>query len=86
MAEQGGTADDAELAEAYKNLLLVLEKRRDRNLEDSEGFIRKALELEIVKRYIYRSGLYKYSLENDDAILAARELMEDAKYYSSILK
>lgn len=86
IAQQGGTTDDVELSEAYKNLLLVLEKRRDRNFRDSEGFIRKALELEIVKRYVYRSGLYKYSLENDDAILSARELMEDVKHYASILK
>jgi carboxyl-terminal processing protease len=63
-----------------------MEKRRNRNFRDSEGFIRKALELEIVKRYVYRSGLYKYSLENDDAILSARELMEDVKHYASILK
>jgi len=54
-------------------------------LDKYQSEIQKNLEDEIVKRYFYRDGLYQYYLNNDEAILAATELLSNNSKYSAIL-
>lgn len=75
-----------EVQEKYKDLLLAVNKGKISALETFRGEIQKNIEDEIVKRYFYREGLYKYYLTHDDAILAAKELLGDNAKYRSILK
>ena len=71
---------------AYKNLLLSLEKDRENIFETSADKVRLELEKAIIIRYFYRSGLYTYLLDKDEAILAARELLKDGSRYNALLK
>lgn len=69
----------------FKTLLLDIEKSKTVALQTHQKEIQSKLEDEIVKRYFYREGLYQYYLKNDDAILAATELLGNTSKYSGIL-
>ncbi|MUH37423.1 S41 family peptidase [Zobellia amurskyensis] len=70
----------------FRTLLLDIEKSKIVALDDYQREIQSKLQDEIVKRYFYREGLYDYYLKNDDAILAATELLSNENKYWSILK
>ncbi len=76
----------AEVKDSYKTLLANIEKGKINALDKYQSEIQKNLEDEIVKRYFYRDGLYQYYLSNDDAILAATELLANESKYNAILK
>ncbi|WP_420320888.1 S41 family peptidase [Flagellimonas sp.] len=71
--------------EKYKDLLLAVNKGKILALDTYKNEIRKNLEDEIIKRYFYREGLYQYYLKHDDAILAAKVLLNDKTKYTGIL-
>ncbi len=77
---------NAAVTEDFKTLLLDIEKSKTAALETHQKEIQSKLEDEIVKRYFYREGLYEYYLQNDDAILAATELLGNTEKYEGILK
>jgi len=70
----------------YQRLLAEINKSKITSLDKHQKEIQKNLEDEILKRYFYREGLYKYHLKNDEAILAATSLLADTKKYKDILK
>lgn len=70
----------------FKNLLADIEDSKATALETHQKEIQSKLEDEIVKRYFYREGLYNYYLTNDDAILAATELLGNTSKYTDILQ
>ena len=74
-----------DVKDSYKTLLANIEKGKINALDKFQGEIQKNLEDEIVKRYFYRDGLYQYYLTNDDAILAATELLSNTAKYTGIL-
>ncbi|MGC1516455.1 MAG: S41 family peptidase [Maribacter sp.] len=76
----------SDVKDSYKNLLANIEKGKINALDKYKSEIEKNLEDEIVKRYFYRDGLYQYYLSNDDAILAATELLGNSSKYAAILK
>ena len=69
----------------FRTLLLDIDKSKIAALATHQREIQSKLEDEIVKRYAYREGLYEYYLQNDDAILAATELLGNTSKYSGIL-
>ncbi len=70
----------------FKTLLADIEESKTAALETHQKEIQSKLEDEIVKRYFYRDGLYNYYLTNDDAILAATELLGNSSKYNGILE
>lgn len=70
----------------FKALLSDIEDSKATALETHQKEIQSKIEDEIVKRYFYRDGLYNYYLKNDDAILAATELLGNSSKYREILK
>ncbi len=76
----------SEIQEKYKDLLLAVNRGKITALNTFQKEIRKNLEDEIITRYFYRKGLYKYYLDHDDAILTAKELLADKDKYAEILK
>ncbi|WP_127136023.1 S41 family peptidase [Flagellimonas oceanensis] len=76
----------SEVQEKYKDLLFAVNRGKIEALDTFENEIKKNLEDEIITRYFYRDGLYKYYLGNDEAILTAKELLADATKYADILK
>jgi len=76
----------ADVQEKYKDLLLAINRGKINALDTYKDEIQKNLEDEIITRYFYREGLYRYYLKHDDAILTAKELLADNTKYSNILK
>jgi carboxyl-terminal processing protease len=76
----------SDVKDSYKTLLANIEKGKINALDKYQSEIQKNLEDEIVKRYFYRDGLYQYYLNNDDAILAATELLDNTAKYGALLK
>jgi len=90
LLEESINSDEAllgsDVQEKYKDLLLAVNKGKIKALDTFQKEIQKSLEDEIITRYFYREGLYKYYLGHDDAILAAKELLADSNKYANILK
>jgi len=89
LLEESINSDDtllgSEVQEKYKDLLFAVNRGKIDALDTFKKEIQKNLEDEIITRYFYREGLYKYYLNHDDAILAAKELLADSNKYTSIL-
>ncbi|MDC6365183.1 MULTISPECIES: S41 family peptidase [Flavobacteriaceae] len=75
-----------EVQEKYKDLLLTVNRGKISALNTFKKEIEKKLEDEIIKRYFYRDGLYKYYVKHDDAILTAKALLDDSSKYNAILR
>ncbi|SHJ74779.1 carboxyl-terminal processing protease [Arenibacter nanhaiticus] len=86
MANQDSSLFNGSVKEAYKTLLLEMDKSKVSALDTYKKEIHKNLEDEILKRYFYREGLYEYLLKNDEAIMAATALLNDAAKYREILR
>jgi len=86
MKDQEETVFNATIENDFKTLLHDIEKSKLVALETFQNEIQKKLEDEIVKRYFYREGLYDYYLRNDEAILAATELLGNVSKYNGILE
>ncbi|UJH69096.1 S41 family peptidase [Allomuricauda sp. SCSIO 65647] len=69
----------------YKDLLLAISNGKRNALDTYRNEIEKKLTDEIIKRYFYREGLYDYNLIHDEAILGAKEILNDHGKYRSIL-
>ncbi|MGQ1785487.1 MULTISPECIES: S41 family peptidase [unclassified Saccharicrinis] len=63
--------------------LLTLDVQKDLNIFKSE--VSELLGNEIVKRYYYQKGAIKFSLQNDEELEKALELLGDETKYSGIL-
>ncbi len=77
---------DKEIEESYHQLMTVIDKAKDKALVDKKLEITTLLKDEILKRYFYREGMYKYHLINSPEILEAVLVLNDTKKYSKILK
>uniref|UniRef100_UPI00356A4601 S41 family peptidase n=1 Tax=Muriicola sp. TaxID=2020856 RepID=UPI00356A4601 len=75
-----------EVEEDAKALLLSIEKSKLAALDTYRKEITKPLEDEIIKRYVYREGLYDFYLNHDEAIQAGAQLLKDESKYRSVLR
>ena len=76
---------DENVKQQYQTLISEIERSKEGAIDTYQKSIRKSLEDEILKRYFYRDGLYDYYLEEDEAIIAAKELLSDSGKYREIL-
>ncbi len=86
MAIKEEVLTNQEIEGDFEELLASIDKNKIVALGTYQKEIQKKLEDEIVKRYFYRDGLYQYYLSNDEAILAATELLGNDGKYQGILK
>ncbi len=86
MADKENVVFNKTVENDLKTLLSDMEASKLEALKKHQNEIQKKLEDEIVKRYFYREGLYEYYLENDEAILAATELLNNNSEYNAVLK
>ncbi|MGB3590985.1 MAG: S41 family peptidase [Nonlabens sp.] len=71
---------------SYSSMLDAIKKAKKRDVIDKQVEIQSLLSDEIIKRYFYRDGLYKYQIANNPEIKKALEILEDAGTYDKILK
>ena len=70
----------------YQKLLSDIKISKKAALDVYKDEIINDLEDEIIKRFFYREGLYRYYVKNDEAILASKKLLADTNKYNKILK
>jgi len=69
----------------YNSLLSSINNSKKRALTDQSKEIRQLLTNEILKRYFYIEGKYKYDVINSDEIKEAKDILASPKYYNKIL-
>ena len=70
----------------FETLNETLKKSKLKLIDQFKEDIIAVLEREIIKRYFYRDGMYRYLLSNNTEIFKAQEIINDVKVYQNILK
>ncbi|MBT8221734.1 MAG: PDZ domain-containing protein, partial [Eudoraea sp.] len=73
------------MAQNYRELMEKIKLEKINAIDRHKREIQKSLADEIIKRYFYRDGLYRYYLQNDGAISEAVSVLESPNRYSAIL-
>lgn len=77
---------EKEVIQNYQQMIKGIEATKNAELDNKKEEITSLLTDEIIKRYFYQEGLYKYYLKNDPEIIQAREVLADSRRYADILK
>ena len=70
----------------YKSLLNSIKASKEKALEDQAREIKQLLTNEILKRYFYAEGKYKYDVIHSDEIKEAKNLLNNSNLYNKVLK
>lgn len=73
------------MADNYRELMEKIKLEKINAIDRHKNEIQKSLADEIIKRYFYREGLYRYYLQSDGAISEAVSVLDNQNRYSSIL-
>ena len=73
------------IAKDYEKIKNTLFDNKVESISKDKDIISKAIYDEIILKYAYQEGLYKYNLKNDKNILRANELLKDLEKYNQIL-
>jgi carboxyl-terminal processing protease len=76
---------DASIANEYNQLLAALQKSEEKELNKHKDEIKELLQDELIKRYQYKEGLYKYYTANNPEIKKATALLGNTAEYNKIL-
>lgn len=77
---------DEEIKGKYNELLLALNQSKEKAITDKRSEIEALLIDEIVKRYFYRDGLYRYQIDHNPEIKEAISILNNPQRYGKILK
>ncbi len=77
---------DDNIVENYKNMLDEIDAAKQQELIEKKPELVSLLTDEIIKRYFYQEGLYKYYVKHNPEILKAKEILNNKQQYSEILK
>lgn len=70
----------------YNVLLSNLKNSKNNAIDENKSYLLELLTEEIVKRYVYREGLYDYYKIHNPEIKKASEILQNKSTYSSYLK
>ncbi|WGD35816.1 S41 family peptidase [Olleya sp. YS] len=76
---------DDDINRDYKTLITNLDNSKAKAVEDNKKQLINLLTEEIVKRYVYREGLYEYYKTNNEAIKTATEILSNPSKYNRYL-
>lgn len=76
---------DETIAAEYNQLLTALQKSQDKELTAHKEEIKQLITDELIKRYQYKEGLYKYYTTTNPEILKSVALLHNAAQYNKIL-
>ena len=77
---------DSNIMTEYEQLLAAVKKSQENQLNANQKEIKKLILEEIIKRYQYKEGLYKYYTQNNSEIKKALEILNNPSEYAKILK
>ena len=82
-------AKNEEFSDDIKNSLnsvaLAIERAKDKELQDKRPEIEALLSDEIIKRYFYREGLFRYYVINNPEIKKGQAILSNLSQYNRIL-
>jgi carboxyl-terminal processing protease len=76
---------DGSINAEYQSLLTALQKSEEKELTQNKAEIKQLLTDELIKRYQYKEGLYKYYTTSNTEIKKATALLADQAGYKKIL-
>jgi len=76
---------DQVIATSYQQLLDVIQKNKENNLNVNKEEIKKIILEEVIKRFRYKEGLYEYYIENNLEIKKAKSVLSNSTEYYSLL-
>jgi carboxyl-terminal processing protease len=82
-ASQNEFSDD--INKEIKRLNESIKKQTSNLISDQKNWIKEYLEKEIIRRFYYEKGVYKYALYNEKTIVKAVDILNDKEAYQSIL-
>ncbi|WP_028377080.1 S41 family peptidase [Leeuwenhoekiella sp. MAR_2009_132] len=74
-----------EISTQYAGLMKSIDTAKKQQLDSKEKEISNLIIDELVKRYFYKEGLYKYQIKHNEEIAEAISILKDTKRYSKIL-
>ncbi|ALM49260.1 peptidase S41 [Flavobacterium psychrophilum] len=77
---------DASISAEYQQLLTALQKSEEKELNLHKQEIKQLLTDELIKRYQYKEGLYKYYTTSNTEIQKSAALLANSAEYNKILK
>jgi len=77
---------DKDIAESYEQLMIAIDRAKEKALIEKKEEIITIISDEILKRYFYRDGMYNYHIQNSPEIKEAVAILNDDKKYHKILK
>ena len=75
----------SEISTEYANLMKTIDAAKKQQLDIKEREISKLIIDELVKRYFYREGLYKYQLTHNEEIAEAKSILNNSSKYLKVL-
>ncbi|RZJ73720.1 MAG: S41 family peptidase [Flavobacterium sp.] len=76
---------DASIAAEYQQLLSALQRSEEKELNNHKQEIKQLMIDELIKRYQYKEGLYKYYTTSNTEITKSTALLNDPAQYNKIL-
>ena len=76
---------DDDISKDYKTLITNLNNSKAKAVQDNKKLLINLLTDEIVKRYVYREGLYEYYKTNNEEIKKATEILANTSQYNRYL-
>ena len=76
---------EKDIKHAYNQLLNSIDHAKEKALSDNSKEIKLLLTNEILKRYFYKEGRYKYNVIHNEEIKEAISVLNDIDRYKKIL-
>ncbi|WP_298117655.1 S41 family peptidase [Flavobacterium sp.] len=76
---------DETISAQYEQLMAAIKKSEEVLLDKNQKEIKKLILDEIIKRYQYKEGLYKYYTKNNAEIIKATSILANSSEYNKIL-
>lgn len=76
---------DEDISHSYDQLMIAINKAKDKAVISKKTEIMSLLSDEILKRYFYKEGLYNYQVKFDPEIIEAVSILNNIDRYSRIL-
>lgn len=77
---------DDTIINEYNLLMNALQKSEEALLDKNQKEIKKIIQEELIKRFQYKEGLYKFYTLNNFEIMKAKSILENSSEYNKILK
>ena len=76
---------DIKAEKDFNTLISNLDRSKDKVIDENKAYLLELLTEEIVKRYVYREGLYEYYKIHDPKIKKATEILSNSSTYLGYL-